>query len=107
MDSECLLATLRKDINTLREFMGNRVAEILDSTVVEQWYHVKSKQNISDLGTRNNSSTDDISPESEWQNGNSWMYLAIEQWPITQDISHEKAPEEVLHNNVYSMCVHH
>ena len=105
VDSECLLATLRKDTDALREFMGNRVAEILDSTDVKQWYHVKSKQNISDLGTRNNSCADDISPESEWQNGKSWMYLPVEQWPITQDTSHEKAPEEEVLRNKFTSYV--
>ena len=53
--------------------MGNRVTEILDTTTVEQWYHVKSKENISDCGTRNKASSQNIAKESEWQNGNPWM----------------------------------
>ena len=51
-DSKCLLATLSKDSVALGEFMGNRVAEILDTTTVKQWYHVASKDNIADLATR-------------------------------------------------------
>ena len=54
VDSLCSLATLKKDSSALREFMGNRVAEILDTTEVKQWYHVKSEDNIADLGTRSN-----------------------------------------------------
>ena len=48
--------------------MGNRVAEILDTTNIEQWYHVKSKDNISDIGTRNNAPVVDICEHSEWHN---------------------------------------
>ena len=40
LDSQCTLATLHKDSLALREYMGNRVSEVLDSTDPDQWYHV-------------------------------------------------------------------
>ena len=94
IDSLCTLATLRKNTSALREFMGNRVSEILDTTKVSQWYHVKSKENIADLGTRSNASLADISPNSEWQNGSKWMSSPIHLWPVTQDLEDVKVPEE-------------
>ena len=39
LDSECTLASLHKDTVALKEYMGNRVAEMLKTTTVEQWYH--------------------------------------------------------------------
>ena len=39
VDSECTLATIKK------EFLGNRVAEIVDTTTADHWYHVRSKNN--------------------------------------------------------------
>ena len=36
IDSLCTLATLRKEMTALREFMGNRLSEILDTTDVYQ-----------------------------------------------------------------------
>ena len=60
IDSLCTLATLRKEMTALREFMGNRVSEILHTTDVYQWYHVRSENNISDLRTRSNAAVADI-----------------------------------------------
>ena len=73
--SQCTLAPLRKDSNASGEFMGNRMAEILDTTKIEPWYNVKSKDNISDNGTRSTVSVIDISEYSEY-----------EPWPVSQDI---------------------
>ena len=40
-DSKCMLATLSKETSALGEFVGNRVTEILDTTEINQWYHIK------------------------------------------------------------------
>ena len=79
-----------------------RVAEILDTTNIEQWYHVKSKDNISDIGTRSNASVVDICEHSEWQNGSTWMSLPIEQWPISQDTGPENVPGDELLQSKFS-----
>ena len=98
IDSECLLATLRKETCALREFMGNRIAEILSSTKVQQWFHTRSKLNIADLGTRCNATLKDIDENSEWQNGSEWMYLPPEEWPLSQETAAEVPEEELLNN---------
>ena len=90
VDSECTLSTLRKDV--LPEFQANRVTECLDSSEISEWNHTKSKNNIADLGTRDNATVESVSEESEWQRGKDWMRLPVDQWPITQDIgqSHQQ-----------------
>ena len=96
IDSMCTLATLRNDTSALRQFMGNRVTEALETTTVDQWYHVKSDDNIADLGTRMDATVNDISEESEWQNGSRWMSLPVSEWPVTQDIGKAKTPKEEM-----------
>ena len=54
VDAECVLAILQNNTSALKEFMGNRAAECLNSTTIEQWFHMRSKDNIADLGTRGN-----------------------------------------------------
>ena len=95
IDAECVLATLRNNTSALGEWWGNRVQECLNSTEIMQWSHVRSKQNIDDLGTRANATVEDINEQSEWQNGISWMYLPRKDWPVTQDIE-GVVPEEAL-----------
>ena len=58
--------------------MGNRVAEILAHIHTSQWYHVKSCDNIVDLGTRDGTTIDDIKGDSIWQLGLEWLRL---EWP--------------------------
>ena len=96
LDSQCTLATLHKDSMALREFMGNRVPEILGIAPLEKIYHVPSKKNIADLGTRCNATCDDIAEGSDWRNGQPWMSAPEEEWPTSQDITGVKVPEEEL-----------
>ena len=63
LDSQCTLATLHKDSMALREFMGNRVPEILDIAPLEKIYHVPSKKNIADLEIHGVKSSDFRQPK--------------------------------------------
>ena len=66
LDSKCTLATLHNDTMALREYMGNRVPEVLEIAPLDSIYHVPSKANISDLGNRCEATVGDISEGSEW-----------------------------------------
>ena len=96
LDSKCTLAVLHKDTVALKEFMGNRASEVLRKSELENWYHVPSKKNISDLGTRRDATVTDVSKGSEWQDGASWMRLPKEEWPVSQDFSGQDLPTEEL-----------
>ena len=97
VDSECTLSTLKKDSFVLPEFQANRVTECLESSKIEEWHHTRSKNNIADLGTRNDATVESVSEESEWQKGKVWMRLPVSQWPVTQDIhsSHDVEVEKI------------
>ena len=95
-DSKCTIATINNDTSELKEFFGNRALEIIKHSEPKQWHHVKSEENIADLGTRANASIEDIAADSPWQLGPDWLKLQRDQWPLTQDISAEHVPEEEI-----------
>ena len=98
LDSMCTLALLQKDSMALKEYMGNRVSECLHLTQPENWFQVKSKDNIADLGTRNNAGIDDIVSGTVWQILSDWSRLPVKDWPVTQDVTGVKIPPEEMMN---------
>ena len=104
LDSMCTLATLHKDTMALKEYMGNRMSEILETTEPNQWYHVGSKENISDLGTRSNATIEEISERSQWQKGPLWMRLEMDKWPTSQDFNGTPIPEEEVIKGIVALA---
>ena len=95
-DSTCTLATLEKDSVVLNEFTGNRVTEILSYSDPSMWFHVKSADNIADIGTRMNATVEDITETSDWQCGPKWLRRSKEEWPISQEVDESDFPTEAL-----------
>ena len=93
-DSECTLALLRKDSTSLKEFMGNRVAECLEGSEETDWWHVPTNLNIADLGTRRLAQIQDLGPDSCWQRGPHFLSLPQEEWPITRDLNTPNIPRD-------------
>ena len=62
-------------------FVANRVAEILESTSIDQWFYVLSGDNPADTGTRG--ITADSLKQSSWVNGPS--FLKTSDWPFTSN----------------------
>ena len=101
LDSSCTLALLKKDSGALKEFMGNKVSEVLQTATPDQFFHVKSADNIADLGTRMDATPADADLGSEWQCGPSWLKLDFKDWPVSQDTSSAEIPlEEVASPNI-------
>ena len=73
---------LAKDSYGYNTFAGLRVAEVQQKTDIEDWKHISSSQNISDILTKG-ISPNKLRPESEWQRGPSWLIEPQENWPIT------------------------
>ena len=69
-DSTTVLQWLNST-SKLPVFVANRVAEILESTSVDQWFHVLSRYNPADTGTRG--ITADSLKQSSWVNGHSFL----------------------------------
>ena len=67
---------------------------------------VSRADNIADLGTRDNASIADVDENSEWQKGASWMYLPIDQWPVSQDTGRVDVPDgELIPNKIVAHVV--
>ncbi len=96
IDSTCTLALLKKNTVALKEFMGNKVTEALEVATPEQFFHVKSSDNIADLGTRTDAVLADIDRGSSWQCAPSWVRLKFEDWPVSQDSTNAQIPPEEL-----------
>ena len=45
------MALMKRNTVALKEFMGNHVSEALEVAQPEQFFHLKSSDNIADLGT--------------------------------------------------------
>ena len=52
-------------------FVANRAADILENSTIDEWKHVKSEINPSDIGTRG--STIEKLTESDWLSGPIWL----------------------------------
>ena len=66
----------------MKTWVRNRVIEILRLTALASWLYVRSKDNISDLGSRKGAKIADIGPDSHWINGYAWMSDAPEDFPL-------------------------
>ena len=82
-DSQIILYWLLNEDKPLKQWVRNRVVEILRFTNLENWYHVDSKNMLADLGTRRKTTISDVSPDSVWINGYEWMKGDVKEMPIT------------------------
>ena len=73
-DSIIALCWVTSEKKSLSTFHRNRVIQIRHGTDLERLYHVKTEENLADLGTRPEKvKVTDVGPESEWENGKEWM----------------------------------
>ena len=70
-DSTTVLQWLRYSDKKQPTFVANRVAEIPDSSTVDQWRHIAGADNPADLGTRRLSINELM--QSDWINGTDWL----------------------------------
>ena len=80
IDSKIVLGILNK-CTLENEFTYNCVAEVRNKTDKCTFAWVKSENNIADLGSRGTFPLN-VSENSEWQKGPSWLYLPVKSWPI-------------------------
>ena len=95
-DSSTVLQWLQGAHKKQPVFVANRVAEILESSTADEWYHVKGIENPADIGTRG--MTVELLKESQWLNGPAWLKQNPEKWPKpfnTHQTSEENPDEEV------------
>ncbi|XP_033223525.1 uncharacterized protein LOC117177134 [Belonocnema kinseyi] len=81
-DSTITLHWINSPTNTLKPFVGNRVAEIQSLTQSLEWRHVRTEHNPADLVSRGLASQQLIN-NSFWFNGPAWINDADENWPVS------------------------
>ena len=84
-DSNVVLGYISNESRRFHVFVANRVQEIQNSTSVEQWNHIASKQNPADEASRGVKSQELL--HSRWINGPVFLWKTEDQWPINQDHS--------------------
>ena len=80
-DSTTVLQWLHRADKKKRVFVANRVAEILDSSTIDQWRHVEGTLNPADIGTRGKSVLE--LEKNEWFTGPAWHREKEDAWPQT------------------------
>ena len=80
-DSTIVLFWMNQDSRPLQTAVRNSVIEIRRLSNIQDWYHIDSKNNLADIGTRE-ATVADIMPGSEWQTGKWWMTLPLEKMPL-------------------------
>ena len=93
VDSTIVLRYLQNTASRFATFVANRVQEILESTKVEQWRHVRSELNPADHTSRGLSVNDD--KLTLWMNGPQFLSEPEETWPTTYPESAEEEPLEI------------
>ena len=79
-DSVIALCWVSAEKKSLSIFHRNRVIQIRRGSELSSLYHVATDQNLADLGTRPDKvKLSDIGPNSEWENGRSWMHMDVSQ----------------------------
>ncbi|XP_055701708.1 uncharacterized protein LOC129800984 [Phlebotomus papatasi] len=78
-DSMTVLKWIRNDNRRFKDFVAHRLGEIEENSEVKSWRWVPTKMNVADLATR--ASTSDLSPESVWFRGPSFLKKDSSQWP--------------------------
>ena len=81
-DSQVALHWIHCVRGVLKLWVRNRVIETLRLSSQVDWFYVRSKDNIADLGSRKGAKIDDIGPQSPWINGYEWMRNAPEDFPL-------------------------
>ena len=73
-DSVISLCWVSSEKKSLSIFHRNRVLQIRRSLELDRLYHVRTNENLADLGTRPDKvKLSDVGPDSEWELGKGWM----------------------------------
>ena len=81
-DSQVTLHWLNNEELPLKQWVRNRVVEILRFTEPSAWKYVKSTDMPADIGTRRGATLADVSPDSIWQKGCDWMSKDSSEFPV-------------------------
>ncbi|XP_043661598.1 uncharacterized protein LOC122625575 [Drosophila teissieri] len=90
-DSKTVLRWIGSTHRRYKQFVGNRVAEILESSKVSQWRWVPTADNAADDATRSQKGVD-LSQESRWLRGPAFLRQPAAIWPGPEEGT-ERVPD--------------
>ncbi|XP_075150827.1 uncharacterized protein LOC142224934 [Haematobia irritans] len=79
-DSSAVIMWIKSDHRQYKQFVANRVSEILDSSNVEQWRWISGKDNPADEATRFKNGFQ-YKADGKWKNGPGFLCLNENLWP--------------------------
>ncbi|XP_062710822.1 uncharacterized protein LOC134288907 [Aedes albopictus] len=79
-DSRTCLSWVRSDSRRYHPYVGFRVGEILNSSTIDEWHYVPSKQNVADDATKWGVGPS-FSASSRWYTGPDYLFLSENEWP--------------------------
>ena len=105
VDSTLVLQYIYNETKRFKVFVGNRVAEIRESSDPKQWHHVDSKENPADDITRGLDITK-MGPESRWIRGPEFLLKDPSHWPEPPEVLPVDSDDpEVRRINVLAITV--
>ncbi|NP_001410306.1 uncharacterized LOC100150025 [Danio rerio] len=102
-DSTTVLMWLTSSSCRYKVFVGTRVAEIQEMTASAVWRYVRSSDNPADDITRGKS-LQNLSRDSRWSQGPSFLKLPSESWPEQPHLAAE-GPNSELRKSSFSVLV--
>ena len=110
-DSTIVLFWLHQDARPLQTAVRNAVIEIRRLSNIQDWFHIDSKNNLADLGTRN-ALVSDLESGSKWQVGEWWMSLPQDKMPLMslEDVQmsqkeKQEANKEIKAADICGICL--
>lgn len=103
-DSSIVLGWLQKGPQVLKTFVANRVTEILTSSKVFSWRHIRTEENPADLGTRG-CFPQDLIQNQLWWHGPTWLQQPQHTWPEPRSFS--PTDLEVKKSSTFHILVTH
>ncbi|XP_043467276.1 uncharacterized protein LOC122501682 [Leptopilina heterotoma] len=91
-DSTITINWIKTSPHLLKTFVANRVSEIQNYSLPEQWRHVSSKENPADALSRGQLPYDFLKNHL-WFNGPNWLQTKEEFWPQSQFEQMNELPE--------------
>ena len=79
-DSRVVLRYLNNESRRFHTFVANRVAEIRETSKVEQWYHVPGEQNPADACSRG-LTVPELITDARWMCGPEYLKYDEDHWP--------------------------
>ncbi|KAL7723791.1 hypothetical protein ACLKA6_000406 [Drosophila palustris] len=102
-DSMTVLQWINSTSRRFKPFVGHRVAEIISTTLPDQWRWVPTEQNTADAATRPENMPK-IDHHSKWLSGPTFLKKAPDEWPKTVMSTKTERLEEEICSHPFLKC---